>query len=188
MDAVTISALWLPILLSAVVVWILSAVFWMVSPHHKKDFQKLPGEDAVLNALRSNPLSPGQYWIPYADPPEMKDPAVIEKYEQGPVGILTVMKSGVPAMGKNVALSLVYYVIVGVFVAYVTSRHLGAGAEYIAAFRLASVVAFLAYGMGVVPDAIWFGRPWSSSLKVLFDALVYGLFTGGVFGWLWPGA
>ena len=41
--------------------------------------------------------------------------------------------------------------------------------------------------MAVVQDAIWFGRPWSSAWKVLGDALLYGLMTAGVFGWLWPG-
>jgi hypothetical protein len=188
MGTVTIGALWLPILLSAVVVFVLSAVFWMFSPHHKKDFQPLPDENAALDVLRPQNLAPGQYWIPHAEPQQMKDPAVLQKYEQGPVGILTVMRSGVPSMGKNMGLAFAWYVIVGIFVAYVASRHLPAGAEYLAVHRLAAVVAFLAYGMSSVQDAIWFGRPWSFSVKTLFDALVYGLFTGGVFGWLWPGA
>jgi hypothetical protein len=96
------------------------------------------------------------------------------------------MSSGVPAMGKNMALALVWYIVVGVFVAYVASRHLPAGAEYLSVHRLAAVTAFLAYGMSAVQDAIWFGRPWNFSFKILLDALIYGLFTGGVFGWLWP--
>jgi hypothetical protein len=185
---VTIGSLWLAIVLSAVVVFVLSAIFWTISPHHKKDFQKLPGEDALLNALGSQNVVPGQYWVPHAEPQDMKDPAVVEKYEKGPVGIFTVMKSGVPSMGKNLVMAFIYYLAVGVFVAYVTSRHLDPGDPYIAVHRLAAVTAFLAYGMGVVQDAIWFGRPWSFSLKILVDAFIYGLFTGGVFGWLWPGA
>jgi len=188
MGTVTIGALWLPILLSAVVVFVLSLVFWTVSPHHKKDFKPLTDEDAALNALRPQNLVPGQYWIPHAEPQQMKDPAVIQKYEQGPVGILTVMKSGVPSMGKSMVLAFAWYLVVGVFVAYVASRHLSPGAEYLAVHRLAAVVAFLAYGMSSVQDSIWFGRPWSFSAKTLADGLLYGLFTGGVFGWLWPGA
>ena len=184
---VTIGSLWLAILLSAVVVFVLSAIFWTVSPHHKKDFQPLPDEGAALSALRPQNLAPGLYWMPHAEPQAMKDPAVVEKYKQGPVAILTVMKSGVPGMGKSMALAFVWYLIVGVFVAYVASRHLPAGAEYLAVHRLVSVTAFLAYGMCVVQDSIWFGRPWSFSCKILLDGLVYGLFTGGVFGWLWPG-
>jgi hypothetical protein len=37
----------------------------------------------------------------------------------------------------------------------------------------------------LVPDAVWFGRPWSAVGKQAVDALVYALLTGGVFGWLW---
>ena len=58
---VTIGALWLPILLSAVAVWVASAIIWMVMPYHKSDFRKLPDEDAALRALTPQGLVPGQY-------------------------------------------------------------------------------------------------------------------------------
>jgi hypothetical protein len=35
-------------------------------------------------------------------------------------------------------------------------------------------------------DSIWFFRHWSTSLKNVFDGLIYALLTGGVYGWLWP--
>jgi hypothetical protein len=53
---VTIGALWLPILLSSIVVWVASALFWMVMPHHKSDFGKLPDEDAARQALTPQDL------------------------------------------------------------------------------------------------------------------------------------
>ena len=56
----------------------------------------------------------------------------------------------------------------------------------LAVFRITGTVAWLAYGAATVPDAIWFGRPWSAIGKNIFDALMYGLLTAGVFGWLWP--
>jgi hypothetical protein len=183
---VSIPALWLPILLSAVVVWVLSAIIWMFL-WHKKDFKRLPDEDAVRVALGSQNAPPGQYWLPWADQQSMKDEAVQQKYREGPVGILTVMQPGMPSMGKNMGLAFVYYLVAGIFVAYIASRYLDPGAAYLAAFRLTSVVAFLAYGFGIMQDAIWFGRPWGFSLKIWLDALIYGLLTGGVFGWLWPG-
>jgi hypothetical protein len=37
-------------------------------------------------------------------------------------------------------------------------------------------------------SSIWYKKSWSGTLKNVFDGLVYGLVTGGVFGWLWPGA
>ena len=39
----------------------------------------------------------------------------------------------------------------------------------------------------VISESIWKGQSWSTTLKFVFDGLVYGLLTAGVFGWLWPG-
>jgi hypothetical protein len=181
---VTIPSLWLPILLSAVIVWILSAVVWMFLPHRKKEFKGLPNEEPLRGALKG--VEPGQYWVPWATPDQMKDPELVRKYQEGPTGIIQLWKPGKPTMGKNMALSVLYYVVVGIVVAYIASRTLDAGADYRAVFRIVGCTAWLAYGFGSIPESIWFGRPWSSTFKTLAEAFVYGLFTGGVFGWLWP--
>ncbi len=184
---VTIGALWLAILLSAVAVWAASAINWMVMPHHKSDYAKLPDEDAARQALAPQGLVPGQYSIPYAV--SMKDLQAAEtlrKFEEGPVGFLTVVPSGVPTMGSKIGLSLVFYLVISTFVAYLASRMLDPGADYLAVFRVTGTVAWLAYGTAIVPDAIWFGRPWSAVVKGLLDALVYALLTAGFFGWWWP--
>ena len=91
-----------------------------------------------------------------------------------------------PGHGPRVALSFVYYLVIGVMVAYVASRTLAPEADYVAVFQLTGTVAWLAYGTGIIPDAVWFGRPWSAVVKHLIDALAYGLLTAGVFSWLWP--
>ena len=44
---VSISALWLPILLSAVIVFVASSIIHMVLPVHRGDYRKLPEEDRV---------------------------------------------------------------------------------------------------------------------------------------------
>jgi hypothetical protein len=185
---VTIGSLWLAILLSGVLVWIASAVIWMALPHHKSDYRGLPDEDAAVQALRPQNLAPGQYDIPHVTSmAQIKEPEVVKRFDEGPVGFMTILPSGVPAMGRNMALSVLYFLVVGFMVAYVTGRTVGPGAEYLQVFRVSGTVGWLAYGWGVVPDAIWFGRPWSGVLKHLVDALIYGLLTAGVFGWLWPG-
>jgi hypothetical protein len=180
---VTILSLWLPILLSAVIVWILSAMVWTVLPHRKNEFSGVPNEDAVRNALKG--AAPGQYWVPWGQ--DMKDAGLQQKYQEGPTGIIQLWRPAMPNMGKNLVLSLLFYVVVGIVVAYITSRTLPVGTEYLQVHRVAGCTAWLAYSFAVIPDSIWFGRPWSSSVKTLFEALAYGLFTGGVFGWLWPG-
>ncbi len=49
-----LAALWLPILLSAVIVFVASSVIHMATPWHKSDYPKLPNEDRVMDALRAN--------------------------------------------------------------------------------------------------------------------------------------
>jgi hypothetical protein len=183
---IELTSLWLPILLSAVFVWIASAIIWMLLPYHKSDFKGLPDEEAARNALKPQDIKPGQYNIPNVKShSECKNPDVIKKFEEGPVGYLTILPKGMPSMGKNIVLSFIFYVIVGIFVAYITSRTVSSGAEYLTVFRVTGTVAFLAYGTAVIPDSIWFGRPWSITFKHLFDALIYALLTAGSFSWLW---
>ncbi len=185
---VTIASLWLAIVLSAVIVWLASFVVWAVLPYHKTDYKGLPDEEAARNALKPQDLAPGQYNIPnVASRSDLNKPEVKKKFEEGPVAFMTVLPKGVPAMGKSMVLSFVFYLVVSFLVAYLASRTLERGAEYLEVFRMVGTATWLAYGMGIVQDAIWFGRPWSAIAKNLLDALIYGLLTAGVFGWLWPG-
>jgi len=183
---VTIASLWLPIVLSAVFVWIGSALVWMVLPHHKSDYRKMPDEEAARNGIGQG-IEPGQYNIPHVvDWDEMKTPEGQKKFTDGPVGFLTILPRAIPNMGKNMALSFLFYLVVGVVVAYVAGRTTAADADYLSVFRISGTAAFLAYGFATVQDAVWFGRPWSQIVKILFDALFYALLTAGTFGWLWP--
>jgi hypothetical protein len=124
---VGITALWLPILLSAVFVFVASAIIHMGLRYHRTDFTAVPGEDKVRAAMRDEGVGPGNYHFPYAcGMGELKNPDVIAKFKEGPVGLLTVMPSGPPAMGKNLMQWFIYTVIASVLVAYVTGRTLGA--------------------------------------------------------------
>ncbi|MCH7879376.1 MAG: hypothetical protein IH914_08710 [candidate division Zixibacteria bacterium] len=168
-----ITGLWLAILLSALIVWVASALVWMVLPHHKKDFKRLPDEAAAIDALRPQNLAPGQYNIPHCQSwDEAKKPEMMEKFNKGPVGYLRILPNGMPNMGKNMALAFVHYLVVGVVLAYILSRTLPPGAEYLTVFRLAGLVTWVAYGMGSVNSAIWFGLPRSSAIKQQVDSLL----------------
>ncbi len=63
---------------------------------------------------------------------------------------------------------------------------LDAGAHYLEVFRFAGVTAFLGYGLALIQNSIWYKKGWASTIKSLFDSLIYALFTAGIFGWLWP--
>src|SRR5712692_10310391 len=183
---VPLTDLWLPILLSAIIVFVASSVMHMLLTYHRSDYRQLPDEDKLLAALRPAGLKRGLYFFPFGTPKEMKSPALIEKYKQGPVGMLTVLPSGPPAMPKFLVLWFVYSLLIGFFAAYLTGRTLAPGAHYLAVFRVAGTAAFLAYGLGHLSNGIWKGQTFSATIKEVFDGLVYGLLTAGTFGWLWP--
>ena len=176
--------LWQPVLGSAAICFIAGSVIWMAMPWHKSDFTKLPDEEGVRNALSG--LAPGQYNVPHCtDMKEFENPEMQQKFKDGPVGYITIAQSGLPAMGSNMGKMFGYNLLVAVVCAYMVGRTGAAAAgDYMETFRVAGTVAFIAYGMGYVQESIWFARPWSTTVKTFFDALIYGLLTGGVFGWL----
>jgi hypothetical protein len=183
---VFLASLWLPILLSAVLVFVASFLIHMVLPYHRNDYRKAPSEDEVMEALRKAGVAPGNYVIPYAGGPSgLKSPEFVEKVKNGPVAVLTVLRDGF-AMGKKLTQWFVFSIVVGIFAGYVAGHALGPGAPYLAVFRYVGTIAFLGYGLALWQDSIWWGRSWSTTLKSNFDALVYGCLSAGVFGWLWP--
>ncbi len=184
---VSLIDLWLPIVLSAVFVFIASSIIHMVLKLHMSDYKQLPGEDEIAKAMREAGVTPGYYSTPYfADMKDMGTPEGMKKLKDGPVGFVTVVPSGPPAMGKFLGQWFVFCLLIGVFAAYMASRTVGADADYLAVFRVAGTTAFLGYAVGEPIQSIWKGQPWGMTFKHVVDGLVYALLTGGVFGWLWP--
>ena len=58
-------SLWLPVILSAVFVFIASSLVHMLLKYHGSDFKSLPSEDDVMSDLRKHDLEPGEYYMPY---------------------------------------------------------------------------------------------------------------------------
>ena len=182
---VPLTSLWLPILLSAVLVFVVSSIIHMLLSYHNSDIATVPGEEQVRNALR--PVPPGDYVIPHAGGMAgMKSPEFIKKMAEGPVVIMTVRPSGPMSMNQSLALWFLYSVLVSVFAGYVAGRALSPGAAYLDVFRFAGTTAFAGYGLALLQGSIWWGKKWSATFKSVFDALVYALVTAGVFGWRWP--
>ena len=184
---VSLTALWLPILLSAVVVFLASSVLHMVLKYHYKDYQRLPEEGAIRALLRDKGVRPGNYAFPCPDDPgQWNSPEIIEKFKEGPVGFMNIKPSGAPAMGKYLTQWFLFCIVIGIFCAYVASRTLGPGTEYLMVFRITGTVAFVAYSVSSVSETIWKAQSWGTTVRFIIDGLVYSLLTGGVFGWLWP--
>jgi len=184
---IPVVSLWLPILLAAVFAFVASSIVHMVLRYHKTDMRGFRDEETVRAALGAQKLSPGQYAIPFcADMKQMKDPAMIQKYTDGPVAIVTLLPNGNVQMGKHLLRWFLYCLGVSFVVGYVASRTLAPGSAYMQVFRFTSVVAWLGYAGAHVSAGIWQGRPWSTVGKDLFDGFVYALLAGGAFGGLWP--
>jgi len=184
---VPLTTLWVPILLSAVIVFVASSILHMVIPIHKSDYRTLPDEDKVTDALRSAGVTPGpMYHFPHTTMKDMKSSATVEKFKRGPVGFLIIRPSGPPGFVKNLVQWFVYSIVVSIFAAYLTGRTRPIGANYLEVFRVAGCASFMAYGLSQLQDSIWKSQTWGVTIKHVIDGLIYGLLTAGTFGWLWP--
>jgi len=177
------------VIVSAIAVWIASAIAWMVLPHHKGDYRPLPSEDAMGEAMRKMRLAPGLYVIPHCgDRKQMNSPEMVKRYTDGPVAAITVLPNGPPAMGKSLVLYLGYCLLVSFSTAYVARHTMSYGTDGMLVLRMTSTVAFLAYGMSRVADAIWAGAPIGNTIRHVADSVAYGFLTGLTFMLLWPSA
>ncbi len=183
----SLAALWLPILLSAVLVFLVSSIIHMMTPWHKGEYPGVPNEDGVMNALRPFAIPPGDYMVPRCDDPkQMQDPAFVEKLKKGPVVIMTVLPNGPVTMTKALVQWFLYSIVVGIFAAYVAGRALPPGETYLEVFCFAGVTAFVGYALARWQMRIWYHRDLRATLTSTVDGLLYACLTAGVFGWLWP--
>jgi len=184
-----LAALWLPIVLSGAFVFIASALinmflkFW-----HTPDYRKLANEDEVRAAIRNGSPTPGQYMIPWCGPEAMKDPAMKEKFAQGPVGMVVLRRSGSINMGMSLLQWLVFCLLVSLVCAAIAAHAIAPGADRHLVFHIVALAALLGYAFGSFPDAIWWGFSWRTAIKYIIDGVIYAVITGATFMWLWPSA
>jgi hypothetical protein len=185
---VSIPSLWMPILLSAVLVFVASSLIHMMLRYHQTDFRRLPDEDAFLGGLRGVQVPPGDYAVPHAGSMEaMQSEEYRAKVSQGPVGFFTIVEPGtVFTMTPTLVQWFLYCLLVSIFAAYLAGRMLEPGAEYLDVFRVSGTVAFTSYAVALMQRSIWYKQSWTTTGKSMFDGFVYALLTAGAFGWLWP--
>ena len=181
-------ALWLPILLSAVVVFIISSLVHMVIKWHSSDYKTLGNEDAIRAAIRAGNNAPGRYVTPYCkDMKDMGSDTMKQKYAEGPVGHITLLPPGAPAMGKYLGMWFVWSLVIAAVAAYLASKLIRFDHSHAQrAAKVVGAVTFIAHGFGTITESIWVGRPWGQSVKYLIDAALYAVGSALVFCWLWP--
>jgi hypothetical protein len=176
-----------PIVLSAILIFVLSSIIHMATPWHHADYGKVPNEQGVMDALRPLAPPPGDYLMPRPDSMnEMRNPEFIARRKAGPVMVFTVLPNGMPGIGKNLINWFLYCLAIGFVTAYVAASTLPAGTAYPKVFQVVATVSFLGYAGALWQASIWMGRSWGTTLRSTIDGFLYGLLTAGTFGWLWP--
>jgi hypothetical protein len=179
-------SLWLPVLVSAVFVFIVSSVIHMVLTYHRRDFKAVPSEDSVMEALRGFNIPLGEYFMPHVEDPKARETdEFMARVEKGPVAFLTVIPANYN-MGSKLLMWFIYCILVGLFTAYLAGLSLEQGAQYMAVFRFTGTAAFGAYAFALLQNSIWYARSWRTTLKSMLDGFIYATVTAGTFGWLWP--
>lgn len=178
-----VTQLWLPILVSSVVLFVASSIAWTVLTHHDSDFQRIPQEDPFMASVRGLSLPAGSYIFPHMTHKDAKDPAAQEKYRQGPRGKIVVWD--MPHMGRNLGLTFLLFLVIAAVVAYAAWVAMGPGIGFTKAFRVVGTIGVLVFASSGQLNAIWFPR---RTFNDFLDGIVYGLLMGAIFGYFWPSA
>lgn len=184
---IDVTQLWLPILVSSVLVFLASSVVHMVTPWHKGDYRRLTNEDGVMQALRPFGIVPGDYMVPRpSSMEEMKSPAFLEKVEQGPKVIMTVLPGGPMTMTKNLAAWFVYLLVIATIAGGLDALVFRRGADGHEVFHVTMIASFLGYCAALWQMVIWYNRSIGTTLRSTIDGLIYAAITAGVFAYFWP--
>lgn len=183
---VPIMELWLPIVLATLLCFIAGSILHMVVPLHKNDWRPMPDEDGVIAALKKAGVTAGNYMIPGMSPEAMKDPAKMQKFTEGPTGVMTLRPPGPFSMGPLLLRQFLFHLVISFVVAYAVGRTMGPGAEYLRVFQVVGTVTIMAYFAGTVPEAIWYFQPRHYVVARFIDGVVWGLLTAGSFAGFWP--
>ena len=172
---------WLPTLVSAVVLFFASFLSWMVVMLHKQDWVKADNEDELLDAIRQLGLKPGRYMFPsHNSTAELITDEYKEKLAPGPVGVFTVF--GKVSMGRNLGLTFLYFAVCSFCLGYLTTVAFPDGAETLQVFRLVSTAGLLTFLASFVQHAIWFH---TRVVGHVIESIAYSLMVGGIFAGFW---
>lgn len=182
--------LWMPIVLSAVVVFVASSVIWMMTPLHKGDYQVPPDEAEIQGAVTKHGFKPGMYVMPWCKGGHggMKDPEYLARVEKGP-WVMVLVSGSRPSMGRCLGLWFASQVVIAVVVAYTAAAALpmrAGGAAYLKVFQVVGSMALLAQAGMAAHDTIWKCLGWRHTIVKVVDGVVYALLTAGVFAAMWP--
>ncbi|WP_339721586.1 hypothetical protein [uncultured Paraglaciecola sp.] len=183
--AVSVTELWLAIVLAGLLTWVASALVHMLIKYHNADYKALANEEDVSAALAEKHLKPALYTLPYcSDMKTMGEAHMQKKFNDGPVAMITIMPNGMPPMGKLLTQQILFFIFGSFLIGYLASLSIVVNAEFMTVFRHVFIASFLTYGWAQIPYSIWMGPPWSNCIRYMLDALIYAAVTAGTFSYL----
>ena len=181
-----LAGLSIPILLSAIAVFVISLAGRLLIGHHKADWNELPEEGDTMEFLRKSGIKPGCYIFPLVHSKEHRtDELKEQRLEAGPWGTIHVWTSQ-GNLGSRLLQTFTFHLVASFFIAYLGTLAIEPGAGFLKAFQVTGTAGILAYAFGGVPNAIWFSRHVRPAVLDVVDGICFGLITGVVFGLLWP--
>lgn len=181
------SALLLPSVISAVLVFIASSLIHMVIKWHQSEYKALSNEDEVRAVIRKASPVPGSYVLPYCkDSAEMATPEMQERFVEGPNAVMYVREDGAVKLGPFLGKWFAYTLVVSLVAGYLARATVAPGTDFMQVFQVVGVASWLAYAGAIPSDSIWVGKPWRSTFVYMLDGLIYAALTAGAFAWLWP--
>ena len=185
--AVSVSDLWLAILVAGLLCWVASALIHMLIKYNNADYKALLNEEAVSSALAEKSPLPALYTLPYcSDMKAMGDEAIQKKFNEGPVAMISIMPNGLPPIGKLLSQQILFFIVGAFLIGYLASISIAANTDFLMVFRQIFIASFLTFGWAQIPYSIWMGQPWSNCVRYLLDAFIYAAVTAATFSLLWP--
>jgi hypothetical protein len=182
---VGLAELWLPVLVSSVLVFLASSIIWMVLPHHKADIKVLPNEEDFDAAIKPMDIQPGLYMYPGCHGKDIKSDAFQTRWKAGPWGTINVLGSA-PNFGMNLLKTFIAYLVISAMAGYLAGIGTMPGAEYMDVFRVVGTAAILGYCMGSLSGDFFMGKPTRFIITCFIDGVIFALITAGVFASMWP--
>ncbi|MFQ5843420.1 MAG: hypothetical protein ACE5JG_00355 [Planctomycetota bacterium] len=164
------------------VLFVWSAVCWMVLPHHRGDAKSLgAAEGGVADALRQAGTPPGLYVMPCMTDFEkgMKDPALEQRFREGPNALVVTWPPGRP-MG---AATFLKSFLVDVMQAAGAAAILWIGAPNLDGLvdkvLLLAGIGLLIASAHAMRDSLWWRFPRRNAMTVTLDMIVGFALLGG---------
>lgn len=174
--------LWLPIVISTIVLFFASFIARTILPHHRAGWHKLDHEPAFMNQLQEMNIPPGSYVFPYAETRQQSSQETFLKtYAKGPRGTINIHT--IPNLGLNLFCTFIFFLITVTLIAYIAQQAFAGWSDeseitFLKVFQIVGTISVLTYSSSTILSSISSKRPF---LMEVIDGIAYGLIVGVIF-------